>query len=175
MFYLLVYTFTNLARFIVIIVDGRATRRRRDRRRTPGWRSARRGWRWRWPSALLSLAGLPPLAGFFAKLYLFWAAWRSGLWWLVLAGVLNSVISLFYYARIIRNMYLTEPFESWGIPSRSGSASRSACPSSACWQWAWPRRRSWPARASRRKDSSCPRGSTHSLQTAATAGAGCRG
>jgi NADH-quinone oxidoreductase subunit N len=60
---------------------------------------------------LLSLAGLPPLAGFFSKLYVFWAVAERGLYWLVLAGVVNSAISLYYYARVIRQMYLVEPTE----------------------------------------------------------------
>jgi len=58
---------------------------------------------------LLSLAGLPPLAGFFSKLYLFWAAAQAGLYITVIWGVLNSAISLYYYARVIRVMYLREP------------------------------------------------------------------
>ena len=45
----------------------------------------------------------------FAKFFIFWAAWERGLYYLVAAGVLNSVISLFYYVRIIRHMYLAEP------------------------------------------------------------------
>jgi NADH-quinone oxidoreductase subunit N len=58
---------------------------------------------------LLSLAGLPPFAGFFGKLYLFWAAAEAGLYWLVFFGVLNSVVSLYYYAWVIRQMYLVAP------------------------------------------------------------------
>jgi len=54
---------------------------------------------------LLSLAGIPPLAGFMGKLYLFATAVRSGYTWLAVAGVLNSVFSLSYYFRIVRAMY----------------------------------------------------------------------
>jgi len=57
---------------------------------------------------LLSLAGIPPTIGFLGKLYIFIAAIRVGLYWLVLAGVVNVVISLFYYARIIVHMYMRE-------------------------------------------------------------------
>ncbi|KAL3648378.1 hypothetical protein CASFOL_007802 [Castilleja foliolosa] len=46
---------------------------------------------------LLSLGGLPPLAGFFGKLYLFWCGWRAGLYSLVLIGLLTSVLSIYYY------------------------------------------------------------------------------
>jgi NADH-quinone oxidoreductase subunit N len=52
---------------------------------------------------------LPPLAGFFSKLYLFWAAAQTGLYVTVLWGVLNSAVSLYYYARVIKSMYLAEP------------------------------------------------------------------
>nr|QYC36692.1 NADH dehydrogenase subunit 2 [Pedicularis cheilanthifolia]QYC36699.1 NADH dehydrogenase subunit 2 [Pedicularis cheilanthifolia] len=51
---------------------------------------------------LLSLGGLPPLAGFFGKLYLFWCGWRAGLYSLVLIGLLTSVLSIYYYLKIIK-------------------------------------------------------------------------
>ena len=61
---------------------------------------------------LLSLGGIPPTAGFIGKLYLFSAAIEEGLLWLAIVGVINSVISLSYYWKIIRAMYL--------IPARTG-------------------------------------------------------
>nr|YP_010587261.1 NADH-plastoquinone oxidoreductase subunit 2 [Corethrodendron multijugum]UZZ46225.1 NADH-plastoquinone oxidoreductase subunit 2 [Corethrodendron multijugum] len=51
---------------------------------------------------LLSLAGLPPLAGFFGKLYLFWCGWQAGLYFLVSIGLLTSVVSIYYYLKIIK-------------------------------------------------------------------------
>uniref|UniRef100_UPI0030E06F07 NADH-plastoquinone oxidoreductase subunit 2 n=1 Tax=Acanthophyllum pungens TaxID=2603716 RepID=UPI0030E06F07 len=51
---------------------------------------------------LLSLGGLPPLAGFFGKLYLFWCGWQAGLYSLVLIGLLTSVLSIYYYLKIIK-------------------------------------------------------------------------
>jgi NADH-quinone oxidoreductase subunit N len=60
---------------------------------------------------LISLTGLPPTAGFIGKLYLF-AALLDARWiWLAVIGVINSVISLYYYARILRYMFLREPTE----------------------------------------------------------------
>lgn len=56
--------------------------------------------------ALLSLAGIPPLAGFFAKYYLFTVAFESGYVWLVLLAVVTSLIGVYYYFRIIIAMYL---------------------------------------------------------------------
>nr|YP_009531471.1 NADH-plastoquinone oxidoreductase subunit 2 [Urophysa henryi]YP_009531486.1 NADH-plastoquinone oxidoreductase subunit 2 [Urophysa henryi]AXP85221.1 NADH-plastoquinone oxidoreductase subunit 2 [Urophysa henryi]AXP85236.1 NADH-plastoquinone oxidoreductase subunit 2 [Urophysa henryi] len=51
---------------------------------------------------LLSLGGLPPLAGFFGKLHLFWCAWQAGLYFLVSIGLLTSVVSIYYYLKIIK-------------------------------------------------------------------------
>ncbi|NP_054977.1 NADH dehydrogenase subunit 2 (plastid) [Spinacia oleracea] len=51
---------------------------------------------------LLSLGGLPPLAGFFGKIYLFWCGWQAGLYFLVLIGLLTSVLSIYYYLKIIK-------------------------------------------------------------------------
>nr|ABR13956.1 NDH-B1 [Thuja plicata] len=51
---------------------------------------------------LLSLGGIPPLAGFFGKLYLFWCGWQAGLYFLVSIGLLTSVVSIYYYLKIIK-------------------------------------------------------------------------
>jgi NAD(P)H-quinone oxidoreductase subunit 2 len=60
---------------------------------------------------LLSLGGIPPLAGFFGKLYLFWAGWQSGAYGLVLVGLITSVISIYYYIRVVKAMVVKEPEE----------------------------------------------------------------
>lgn len=57
---------------------------------------------------LLSLTGIPPLAGFMGKLFLFGSAIDGGLAWLAVVGVVNSVVSLGYYAMIIKEMYMGE-------------------------------------------------------------------
>lgn len=59
--------------------------------------------------SLLSLAGIPPLVGFTGKWILFSAAMEKGHWFLVLWGVLNSVVSLFYYLTLIKHAYLEKP------------------------------------------------------------------
>lgn len=59
--------------------------------------------------ALLSLAGVPPLGGFFAKFYLLWAAVESKLYWLALIGVLNVITSLYFYLKVVKVMYLDKP------------------------------------------------------------------
>jgi NADH-quinone oxidoreductase subunit N len=58
---------------------------------------------------LFSLAGIPPLAGFFAKFYVFAAAIRAGLVTLAVIGVVTSVIGAYYYVRIVKIMYFDEP------------------------------------------------------------------
>lgn len=58
---------------------------------------------------LLSLAGIPPMAGFIGKFYVFSAAIEKGMIRLAIAGVLNSVVALYYYVKVIRYMYLAEP------------------------------------------------------------------
>jgi len=69
---------------------------------------------------LLSLAGLPPTAGFVAKFYLFRGALRAGLWTLTLAGVLNSVLSAYYYLKVIVAMYMLEPQPRSATPAPAG-------------------------------------------------------
>lgn len=58
--------------------------------------------------ALFALAGVPPLSGFMSKLILFTAAVDGGLWWLALAGVLNSAFSMAYYGWVVKRMYFDE-------------------------------------------------------------------
>jgi NAD(P)H-quinone oxidoreductase subunit 2 len=60
---------------------------------------------------LLSLGGIPPLVGFFGKLYLFWAGWQAGAYGLVLLGLVTSVISIYYYIRVVKMMVVKEPDE----------------------------------------------------------------
>ncbi len=60
---------------------------------------------------LLSLGGIPPLVGFFGKIYLFWAGWQAGLYGLVLLGLITSVVSIYYYIRVVKMMVVKEPQE----------------------------------------------------------------
>jgi len=66
---------------------------------------------------MLALAGVPPLAGFWSKWFLFAGVVEGGLWWLGLAAALNSALSLYYYARVIKVMVLDEPKEDSRIRS----------------------------------------------------------
>lgn len=122
-FYLSGYAATNLAAFSAIIaISNRIGSDMIDdfagmSRRSP-YLSGVLGF------ALVSLIGVPPTIGFMAKLYVFGAAVDANLEWLVLLGVLNSVISAYYYLRIIKVMYLSPPAEE--EPVHSGPAIRLA-------------------------------------------------
>ena len=62
---------------------------------------------------MFSMAGIPPLAGFFGKLYVFLAAVNEGLYALAVIGILTSVIGAFYYLRIVKIMYFDEPADAF--------------------------------------------------------------
>jgi NADH-quinone oxidoreductase subunit N len=107
-FYLIIYLFANLGAFIVIITfsNGGGGDAIEDyaglSQRSPGLALAMLLF-------LLSLAGIPPLAGFVGKFYLFAAVMKEGFLWLVLVGVLNSIVSLYYYLQVVRQMYIIPP------------------------------------------------------------------
>ena len=108
MFYVLIYTLTNLGAWAVILTFGLATGSEEIAdmaglaRRSPGVGLLLM-------LAFLSLAGLPPLAGFVGKFYLFAAAWQWVCAGFALMGVLASVASLFYYLGVLKVVYLEQP------------------------------------------------------------------
>lgn len=65
---------------------------------------------------VLSLAGIPPMGGFLAKFYIFMAAWQSGAWWVVMTGVLTTMIGLYYYLLILKTTFIEEPDTTDPIP-----------------------------------------------------------
>ncbi|MCH7705599.1 MAG: NADH-quinone oxidoreductase subunit N, partial [Chloroflexi bacterium] len=67
--------------------------------------------------SMISLIGIPPTAGFMGKLYLFNAAVRGDLVWLAVVGVINSVVSAYYYLRVIRVMYMAPGEPGERVPS----------------------------------------------------------
>jgi proton-translocating NADH-quinone oxidoreductase chain N len=108
LFYLAVYLFANLGAFAVVV----AVSLREWGEQIEDYH----GLSQRSPSLaltmllfLLSLAGIPPLAGFVGKVNLFIAAVSEGLIWLVVVAVINSVVSLYYYLQVARMMYLFPP------------------------------------------------------------------
>jgi NADH:ubiquinone oxidoreductase subunit 2 (subunit N) len=106
LFYLLAYTFTNVGAFAVATVIGRALRS--DEIADYAGLSTRAPFSaFAMGVFMLSLAGIPPTALFFGKFLLFAAAVNtSGLFWLAVVAIVNSVVSLFYYIGVVRAMYL---------------------------------------------------------------------
>jgi proton-translocating NADH-quinone oxidoreductase chain N len=106
--YLTAYLFMNLGAFLVVI----AVSHKNGNDEIPGYVGLMQTSPFLALSLtvfFLSLAGVPPTGGFVGKLYLFAAAIGSGLWWLALVGVLNSVVSLYYYFNVVRNMFFLQP------------------------------------------------------------------
>jgi len=68
---------------------------------------------------MFSLAGIPPLAGFIGKFYIFGAAVKQGFIWLAIIAVLNSVVATYYYLRVTVIMYMKEPVKEVGQLSYS--------------------------------------------------------
>lgn len=109
MFYMAVYYLMNIGAFLVVMLVANATGKEDI--------EGLRGLAWRGGALpaicfavfLFSLTGLPPLAGFVGKFYLFAAVVKQQLYFLAVVGVLNSVVSLYYYARIVRTMFLDFP------------------------------------------------------------------
>ena len=119
LFYFIAYLFMNLGAFFVVVLIANEL----GSETIDGYRNL-------WSRApfvavsmaifLFSLTGIPPFAGFFGKWLLFTAVIKQELYWLAVVGLLNSVVSLYYYARIIKAMFLETSDEtdaisfSWG-------------------------------------------------------------
>jgi NADH-quinone oxidoreductase subunit N len=115
LFYLVAYVFGNMGAFLVVEALARAEGSEAT--------SAFRGLAQRSPLLalamllfLLSLGGIPFVAGFWAKLYVFWAAAERGLYWLVLLGAILTVVALFYYLIIAKRMYIEAPENPARVP-----------------------------------------------------------
>jgi NADH-quinone oxidoreductase subunit N len=108
LFYLVAYLFGNMGAFLVVEAVGQSE--------GSDSIAAYRGLAQRSPVLalsmllfLLSLGGIPFVAGFWAKLYVFWAAAEQGLYWLVLVGAVLTVVALFYYLLVAKRMYIDAP------------------------------------------------------------------
>jgi NADH-quinone oxidoreductase subunit N len=115
LFYLVAYVFGNMGAFLVVEALARAEGSEAT--------SAFRGLAQRSPLLalamllfLLSLGGIPFVAGFWAKLYVFWAAAERGLYWLVLLGAILTVVALFYYLLVAKRMYIEPPERAGRVP-----------------------------------------------------------
>jgi NADH-quinone oxidoreductase subunit N len=126
LFYLLTYAVTNIGAFGVIVLledRGRPNDKISD---YAGLGHDHPGLAALMTIFLLSLGGFPPMAGFIAKWYVFSAAIKSGYVWLAIIGVLTSVVSVFFYLRIVVMMYMTPSSETIArfpaVPRIAGAA-----------------------------------------------------
>jgi NADH-quinone oxidoreductase subunit N len=110
LFYLLGYAFTNIAVFGVIIWYADATKRT-EIDDYKGLSQTNPLMALVMALALFGLAGVPPMAGFVGKFFLFSIAAKAGMYWLVAVAAINSTVSLYYYLRIVRAMYIEPPDE----------------------------------------------------------------
>jgi NADH-quinone oxidoreductase subunit N len=115
LFYLVAYVFGNMGAFLVVEAVAQSE--------GSAGLVALRGLAQRSPLLalgmllfLLSLGGIPFVAGFWAKLYVFWAAAQEGLYWLVLVGAVLTVVALFYYLMVARQMYIAPPERQERVP-----------------------------------------------------------
>jgi NADH-quinone oxidoreductase subunit N len=111
LFYLLTYAVANLGALGIVALLGSAQNQHDQLRDFAGLYKTRPGLAALMSIFLLSLGGFPPLAGFIGKWYIFAAAVQEGYYTLAIIGVLTSVISVFFYLRIVVMMYMTEGTE----------------------------------------------------------------
>ncbi|WP_019643607.1 NADH-quinone oxidoreductase subunit NuoN [Novispirillum itersonii] len=136
--YLALYVFMNVGAFAVVLSmrqKGRAVEGISDlaglSRTSPGLAAAL-------TIFMFSMAGIPPLAGFFSKLYVFMAAVKAGMFGLAIIGVLTSVVSAFYYIRVIKIMYFDEPVDSFDRPATANTVILWGTSAVTLLFWLWP-------------------------------------
>jgi NADH-quinone oxidoreductase subunit N len=125
LFYLAAYALTNLGAFGIIALLGSRERANDDLRDYAGLWHTHPGLATLMTFFLLSLGGFPPMAGFIAKWYVFSAAVKAGYTGLAIVGVLTSVVSVFFYLRIVVMMYMTPadtPAQFPAVPKIAGAA-----------------------------------------------------
>jgi NADH-quinone oxidoreductase subunit N len=108
LYYLVVYTLTNIGAFGGLAVVSMAVGGD-DIRDLNGLAQRNLGLAVMMAIFVLSLAGVPPLSGFFAKFYVFMAGWQSQAYWLVIVAVITTLIALYYYLRLLKAMFITAP------------------------------------------------------------------
>jgi NADH-quinone oxidoreductase subunit N len=120
LFYMLCYAFMNLGAFAVIVALERLGENDVLNGQFAGLADRRPALAATMAVFMFSLAGIPPLAGFFAKFFVFSAALEAGWGWLVVIGVVNSVISAFYYLGITVQMYFRSPEDAPAAKAKKG-------------------------------------------------------
>jgi NADH-quinone oxidoreductase subunit N len=122
LFYLLAYTVSTAGAFGALILCGSYGREAVSYEDLSGLGKRHPAAALAFSLFLVSLAGVPPTAGFFGKWFVFKAAIDGGLYWLAIVALLNSVIGAYYYLRVLVYMYMREPAAgaAVAVPMRSG-------------------------------------------------------
>jgi NADH-quinone oxidoreductase subunit N len=107
--YMLIYMLTTLGVFACVLAMRREGLQVETISDLAGLGRTNKGLAFVLSMLMFSLAGIPPLAGFFGKLFVFMAAVKAGLWLLAILGVIASVIGAYYYLRIVKIIYFDEP------------------------------------------------------------------
>lgn len=126
LFYLIAYGFANLLAFGVVIAFAETTGNFEISDYAGLWRRSPYS-AFVLTVALLSLAGLPLMGGFMAKFYVFLFAAEAGLVWLVAIGVINSVIAIYYYLRVVWQIYVGENGEGRVSTGPAGAVAMALC------------------------------------------------
>jgi len=108
LFYLLAYTFVNVGAFGIVSMMERQDDKKLDFEDYAGLSARRPALAVLMSMFMFSLAGIPPFAGFFGKYYVFLAAVKANMTWLAILGVLTSLVSVYYYLRLVVLMYFHE-------------------------------------------------------------------
>jgi len=111
--YMIIYVLMTLGTFACVIAMRRNGRQVEEISDLAGLARTNKGMAFVLAMLMFSLAGIPPLAGFFAKYFAFMAAVQAGLYVLAVLGVIASVIGAYYYLRIVKLMYFDEPAEAF--------------------------------------------------------------
>jgi len=114
--YMTIYLFMNLAVFAVILSMRRMGRHVEGIADLAGLSKTNPAMAFVMAVLMFSMAGIPPLAGFWGKFYVFMAAIEAGLYPLAVVGLMTSVVAAYYYLRIVKLMYFDEPIESFDRP-----------------------------------------------------------
>ncbi len=122
LYYLLVYTFMNLGAFAVLLAVQRRDENDVTTDRIAGLSSRQPGMAVLMAVFMFALTGIPPLAGFFGKLYVFGAAVQANMAWLAIIAMLNSAIAAYYYLRVTVSMFMADPRPSGADMPRPGWA-----------------------------------------------------
>jgi NADH-quinone oxidoreductase subunit N len=114
--YMAIYIFMNLGAFACILCMRRGETMVEDIKDLSGLSKSHPMVALAFAIFMFSMAGIPPLAGFFGKLYIFLAAIESGMYGLAVIGILTSVVAAFYYLRIVKLMYFDDLVDSFDTP-----------------------------------------------------------